>query len=407
MSLVSFDNVSKQFSLGRERASSFQDLWLSVVRPKQLPRERLFSALDGVSFCIDAGETVGFIGANGAGKSSILKLIARILEPTSGRIEVKGRVSALLELGSGFHPDLTGRENIFLNGSIMGISRSEIAKKVDGIVAFAGLRRFIDVPVKYYSSGMYVRLGFSVAIHTDPEILLVDEVLAVGDQDFQYKCLRQIQELRRTGVTIILVSHSLDQIETQCDRAIWIQDGHIVADGRSVATVDQYRSFTNRRLYAQEAERLDAEPEESNRWGTREAVLTHVELLDASRHIATEFRSGDLLCLRMHYSAPHRVDNPAFGLAFYRIDGLHINGPNSVREGVDIPFIDGEGYVDYVVDALPLNEGEYEVTAAIYNRNSTVALDHHHRQYHFRVVSASFWREDGVIHIPAQWRHQP
>jgi lipopolysaccharide transport system ATP-binding protein len=407
MSLVTFSNVSKQFSLGRERAGSFQELWLSVVRPKQQRLARIFAALDGVSFSIGAGETVGFIGANGAGKSSILKLIARILEPTSGSVTVNGRVSALLELGSGFHPDLTGRENIFLNGSIMGLSRRHIERHVDAIISFAGLERFIDVPVKYYSSGMYVRLGFSVAIHTDPEILLVDEVLAVGDQDFQHKCLRQIQELRRSGVTIILVSHSLDQIETQCDRAIWIQDGHIVADGQSVAVVDQYRSLTNRRLYAQDVEELSAEPEDSNRWGTREAELTRVELLDAGHSVATEFRSGDSLCLRLHYSAPERVDNPTFGLAFYRSDGLHINGPNSVREGVDIPFIEGEGHVDYVVDALPLNQGEYEVTAAIYNRNSTVALDHHHRQYRFRVVSASYWREEGVVHMPAQWRHHP
>ncbi len=408
MSIITFCNVTKRFDLGRGRTNSFQDLWVSLVKPwRRVPRRALL-ALDNVSFRVKAGEAVGFLGQNGAGKSSVLKLVANILEPTSGKVSVKGRISALLELGSGFHPELTGRENVFLNGSIVGLGRAEVSRRLDQIVAFAGLERFIDVPVKYYSSGMYVRLGFSVAIHTDPEILLVDEVLAVGDQDFQHKCLQQIRALKRRGVTIVLVSHSLSEIETHCDRAIWIQDGKVVADGRSITVADQYRSAVNRQIYRADADEPSAREASTaaNRWGTQDATIARVQLMDGNQATTNVFQSGDPMRIRMFYRAPDRIDAPAFGVAFYRSDGLHINGPNSVRDGVDIPYIAGEGYVDYIVDSLPLNCGEYELTAAMYNRNSSVAIDHHHRQYRFRVVARSYWREEGVVHIPARWRHQ-
>ncbi|RLC75531.1 MAG: ABC transporter ATP-binding protein, partial [Chloroflexi bacterium] len=198
---IRFENVSKKFNLHHERKRSFQELALGLFRRDNGSREE-FWALRDVDFNVEQGETVGLIGPNGAGKSTALKLVSRIIEPTSGRIKVNGRVGALLELGAGFHPDLTGRENIYLNGSILGLGRAEIERKLDDIIAFAELERFIDVPVKHYSSGMYVRLGFSVAVHTDPEVLLVDEVLAVGDAAFQRKCLERIDRMRSEGVTV-------------------------------------------------------------------------------------------------------------------------------------------------------------------------------------------------------------
>lgn len=405
MSLIEFDQVSKRFGLEQQQAGSFQELLVKIFKSRKQPKKNEFWALRDVSFNIDRGQTIGFIGSNGAGKSSVLKLISRILVPTTGHIRVNGRVSALLELGSGFHPELTGRENIFLNGSIMGIDRSELVDKFEEIVAFAELEKFIDVPVKYYSSGMYVRLGFSVAVHTRPEIFLVDEVLAVGDQEFQRKCLQRITQLKHQGVTIVLVSHNLSDVETLCDRAIWIRDGQIAADGPAMSVVDQYRSFSNRRFYKQEDSNGKRVLQQENRWGTQDAVITDVDIMDAQGQVTNTFHTGDYFHLRIHYSAPDLIDCPAFGFAFYREDGLHINGPNSVREGYDIPYIQGKGYVDYVIDRLPLNEGKYELTVAIYNRNSTLALDHHHRAYPINVTSPSYWREEGIIHIPAHWHH--
>ena len=219
---ITIDHVSKEFLLEQAAPRSFQELVVDVFKHRERPRAERFLALDDVSLEIKYGETVGLIGPNGAGKSTLLKMVAGIIKPTVGEVEVNGRVGALLELGAGFHPDLTGRENIYLNGSILGLSRAEIRDKIDKIIAFAELERFIDAPVRHYSSGMYVRLGFSVAVHTEPEILLVDEVLAVGDAAFQRKCMDKIDEMRGAGVTILFVSHSAELVRKICKRAVWL-----------------------------------------------------------------------------------------------------------------------------------------------------------------------------------------
>jgi lipopolysaccharide transport system ATP-binding protein len=408
--IIRFENVSKKFTLHHERPRSFQELTVNLLRRGPRPREE-FWALRDVSFTVQPGQTLGFIGANGAGKSTVLKLMSHIIEPTSGQIAVDGRVGALLELGAGFHPDLTGRENVYLNGSIMGLRRVEIRRKLDDIVAFAELERFIDVPVKHYSSGMYVRLGFSIAVHTDPEILLVDEVLSVGDQVFQQKCMERIGMLRQDGVTIVLVSHNMADVGHLCDRVIWLTDGEVQADGYSTTVVDQYIAFSNKQYYEQQSVKpsfagtQDGPKRSSERWGTFLAEITKVELLDADGSSPPFFRPGDLFRLRIHYQTRMRIDAPAFGLAFYRQDGIHINGPNSVRDGCSIPYIDGTGFVDYVIESLPLNQGEYQLTVAIYDHDSQVAHDHHHRLYAFEVRSSTLWREAGVVHIPAAWQH--
>lgn len=236
---IQFDHVSKKFILHHERARSFQELAIGLFRRNNRSYEE-FWALRDVSFTVAPGETVGIIGPNGAGKSTILKLIARIIKPSSGRIAVRGRVGALLELGAGFHPDLTGRENIYLNGSIMGLSRAEIRRRLDDIISFAELERFIDVPVKHYSSGMLVRLGFSVAVHTYPEILLIDEVLAVGDAAFQRKCIERIISIKKSGSTILFVSHDMEAIQMLCDRALWLNNGYLMADDVPSVVISKY-----------------------------------------------------------------------------------------------------------------------------------------------------------------------
>ena len=236
---VKFENISKKFILHHERSKSFQEVVVSLLRRRNSANED-FWALKDVSFEVEQGETVGIIGPNGSGKSTILKLIARVLEPTEGDITVVGRVSSLIELGAGFHPDLTGRENVFLNGSILGLNRREMERKFGSIVSFAELEQFIDVPLKHYSSGMYTRLGFAVAINVDPDVLIIDEVLAVGDRSFQQKCLTAMGEFKKAGKTIILVSHAMPLVTSFCDRALLLLRGQVVALGPVSGVVNAY-----------------------------------------------------------------------------------------------------------------------------------------------------------------------
>ena len=263
LKVIKFSHVSKRFILHHERPRSFQEMVVNLFglrnpsrRGVAMPRpaKEEFWALRDVNFSIYAGEAVGIIGENGSGKSTSLKLVSKILEPTSGSVSVRGKVSALLELGTGFHPDLTGRENIFLNGSLLGISRKEMTKRYGNIVDFSELSEFIDTPIKHYSSGMVMRLAFGVAINVDPDILLTDEVLAVGDEAFQRKCLDYVAELRRGGVTIVFVSHALDAVRSLCKRAIWLDHGRVVADGPSGEVIDRYLTYENER----NAQRLQA-----------------------------------------------------------------------------------------------------------------------------------------------------
>lgn len=236
---VTLDGVSKRFILHHQKSRSFQEALVNLIHRHNGSKEE-FWALRDVTFTVGRGESWGIIGQNGSGKSTILKLITRILEPTSGHIKVNGKVSALIELGAGFHPDLTGRENIFLNGSILGISRKEMNRKYDDIVAFSELERFIDTPVRHYSSGMYARLGFSVAVSVEPDILIIDEVLAVGDESFQRKCFERIEHFQRMGKTIIFVSHSMEIVRSLCDKAVFLIQGQVQAQGQIDHVVDRY-----------------------------------------------------------------------------------------------------------------------------------------------------------------------
>ncbi len=238
--VIKFQNVSKQFKLSQLPVRSLQDMFV-FSRNKEMRGRRHFWALEDISFDIFPGETVALVGRNGSGKSTILKLISRIIEPTGGQITVNGRLAALLELGAGFHPDLTGRENIYLNGSILGLGRKVMHTKIDEIIEFAGIGDFIDVPVRNYSSGMQMRLGFSVAVHVEPEVILVDEVLAVGDYSFQLKCLDRIRVMQDQGVTILFVSHDFKAVEDLCSRAIWLEGGHCEDDGPVSEILDQMR----------------------------------------------------------------------------------------------------------------------------------------------------------------------
>ncbi len=438
MTVIEFEHVSRRFEVKRDRRNSFHEVVTGLFKPR-LPSET-FWALRDVSFKINKGETIGLIGHNGSGKSTTLKLITRILQPTSGQVLVDGRVSALLELGSGFHPDLTGRENIYLNGSLLGFTRAEMSSKINAIIDFSEMREFIDMPVKHYSSGMYMRLGFAVAIYVDPDILITDEVLAVGDEAFQRKCMERIYSLKRRGKTILFVSHALGQVRDLCDRALWFNHGELLLDSAPSSAIDAYLFDTNQRDSARrkaeaqaqsgEAEEIEESTAEASdnadevsnadetaeehepevnlrRWGTLDAEISKVELLDAAGQASLSAYTGEPLTIRVHYRTHKPIEQPVFGVAIHHQNGMHINGPNSRFSGLDIPRIDGVGFIDYHIEALPLLEGEYELTAAIYDYTMSVAIDHQDRSWSLRVYTRSIDERYGVVYIPAAWNWVP
>jgi ABC-type polysaccharide/polyol phosphate transport system ATPase subunit len=403
-SVIEFETVHKRFTLRHDRPRSFRELAVSLVKHSSSRREELH-VLRGISFVVREGDVLGIIGENGAGKSTILNLIAHIIEPTSGRITTRGRVSTLLELGTGFHPDLTGRENIYLNGSILGFSKTEMDRKFDEIVEFSELERFIDVPLRHYSAGMYMRLGFSIAVHVEPEILLIDEVLAVGDQAFQRKCMDKINEFQELGVSIIFVSHSLDAVRGLCTKAIWLDEGKIKSEGITDKVIDHYLD----KVTVDEEARLKAQSEKGERgerWGTGEAEVTDVHFLDAEGQERYVFETGEKMTARIKYRTKGRIDKPIFGVAIYRSDGLHVNGPNTRLSGYDIEYIDGEGEIDYAVDALSLLGGTYQFTAAIHDYSGLHSYDHRHRAWEFLVRQGDVRERYGVLYLPSRWEHR-
>jgi lipopolysaccharide transport system ATP-binding protein len=400
---VHFDCVSKRFLLQREKPRSFQELALNLLRLKgNGPREE-FWALRDVSFRVQSGEMLGIIGPNGAGKSTILKLISRIIEPTSGHIAVNGRVSALLELGTGFHPDLTGRENVFLNAAILGLSRRDIRHRFDDIVDFSGIGAFIDSPVKHYSSGMFMRLGFSIAVNVSPDILLIDEVLAVGDLVFRQRCLKKIGEIRRQGTTILFVSHDLKEVGNSCDRVLWMKEGQLAAKGSSDKVVNQYVAHTRSQMTADAVKRGQV-GSSFPRWGTREIEITGVRFYDAQGQETHRFATGERLEARISYRASSRIKQPVFGVAIFSSDGLHIAGPNVKTSGYDIPYVEGEGELAFFIEPLPLLQGYYELSVSAHNYDDTHTYDHHNRAYIFEVEQGQVQQIRGRFCLPVHWQ---
>lgn len=412
---IRFERVTKRFRLDHERPRSFQEAFVGAFRRDTSPVETL-TALDEVSFELPHGDTLALVGPNGTGKSTILKLVARILEPNSGRVLVDGRVAALLELGTGFHPDLTGRENVFLNGSLMGLSRQEMAGRLPRIADFAELGSFLDVPVKHYSSGMYMRLGFATAIHVDADILLIDEVLAVGDQAFQNKCRERIAALRKGGMTILFVSHSAQAVRELCNRALWLEKGEILAYGDTEEVLEAYhRSVVEHEeaRYAAEHARgtasegaAEAIEEDPDRYGSGEVEILGVELLDAQGRPHHILRTGEPATVRLRYLAHERVERPVFGLAIHRDDGLHVTGPNTRDAGLDIPAVEGPGRVEWRIERLALMEGRYELSAACYDETLSHPYDHHHRRFPLNIRGGA-GEAFGLVRLPATWAYEP
>jgi lipopolysaccharide transport system ATP-binding protein len=404
--MIEFDNVSKRFTLHHDRRNSIQERVAGLFRPRA--RGEVFWALRDVSFSVGQGQSLGLVGHNGAGKSTALKLMTRILEPTSGAVRMRGRVAALLELGSGFHPDLSGRENVFLNGSLLGFSRREMERKLEEIVDFAELGDFIDLEVKHYSSGMYTRLGFAVATAVDPDILITDEVLAVGDEAFQRKCMERIYRFRQVGKTIIFVSHALETVRLLCDQAVWLDHGVARAVGPAGEVIDAYLAETNRheaeaRRDAAEESPADQPLDDPRRRGNREAEIVQVQLLDTAGHEQPVFHAGVPLTLRIHYTAHQPIHRPVFGVALYHESGFWLSGPNTRFDEFEIPLIAGTGYVDLVIAELPLLDGRYLISASIYDEAILHPYDYHDRMYELVVRSDELRERYGVLSLRAHW----
>ncbi|MBX7213323.1 MAG: ABC transporter ATP-binding protein [Thermoflexales bacterium] len=408
---VEFINVSKRFHMERDRPRSFQDVVVSAFRPRRrMPDDQDFWALRDVSFEVPKGATMGLIGPNGSGKSTSLKLISRILTATTGEVVVNGAVTALLELGAGFHPELSGRDNIFLNGALMGMSRREVQRKVQGIIDFAEIGDFIDVPVKLYSSGMYVRLGFAAAVSLNPEILLVDEVLAVGDAAFQHKCMRRIGELRRSGISILLVSHDLGAIQTLCQQAIWFDNNIVRVVGKPTDVAMAYLSkVAETESDRQVAEDASAPPPagDKRQWGSGEVELLGVDFVDAFGAPRKTFLTGAEMNIRVRYRARKRVEDPIFGLAIHSEQGVHICGPNTSFSDFSLEFVEGEGAVVYKIPRLPLLEGSYVVSVAAHNREDTKMYSYHDRVYPFQVFPGATRERYGALTMWGDWLTEP
>jgi ABC-type polysaccharide/polyol phosphate transport system ATPase subunit len=434
---ITADHVTKIYRrLGRRRQfATLKSAILSGTLVSDLRAEETFQALADVSFTVPRGTTFGIIGRNGSGKSTMLKCVAGITKPTSGTVRVDGRISALIELGAGFHPEISGRENVFINGIMLGLSKREIARRFDEIVEFAELAEFIDAPVKTYSSGMYMRLGFAVAIHVDPDVLLVDEVLAVGDEGFTHKCLDKFSELRRRGKTILLVTHSLGLVERFCDDALWLDSGHVrgVGDPRRVvgAYVTAVEKSEERQLAAAEAKARESadtaggprdaapavpatdvaagEPADmfratEGRWGSREVEIADVALLDADGQPAHVFHSGEKVSIRMQVHALQRVTDFVFGVGLFNADGVCCYGTNTHIEQLVSDAFEGDGTVTFVVDSLDLTEGTYKLDVAVHKRDG-VPYDYHRQLYTFRVKSRT--KDVGVYRPPHRWEFTP
>jgi lipopolysaccharide transport system ATP-binding protein len=372
---IRVDKVAKLFrrTLPGDRLRTLKSALVGRSLTRGLKPEEAIAALEEVDFTVAQGEAFGVIGGNGSGKSTLLKLVAGMLKPSQGRIVVAGRVAALIELGAGFHPEISGRENVFINGAVLGLTRKQIERRYDEIVEFSGLGDFMEEPVKNYSSGMYVRLGFAVAVHTDPDILLVDEVLAVGDEAFAHRCLRRIKEFLAGGKTLLLVSHSLDLVEGVCDRVLWLEQGRQRLVGEPRRVIDAYRQevaeMEGEQHLAAKREREEAGEEVSQelRWGSREAEILSLRLL-AGGEERYHVESGEDLVIEIRARAHRPLADFVFGIAVSTPRGHEVWGTNTDLEGYVAGRFEGEATVRLSCPAMRLGPGEYVVDVAVHSK---------------------------------------
>ncbi len=420
------ENVSKRFRIPHEKNTRLFEHIVARLKGSSSTYEEFWAVKD-VSFRVKKGETLGIIGENGSGKSTILKIIAGVLWPDSGSVKVNGRIAPFLELGVGFQPELTAEENVYLYGSIMGMNRTQIKNKIDDIFDFAELERFRNAKLKNFSSGMYARLAFSTAISTDPDIILIDEALAVGDEAFQKKCFDKINEFRGEGKTIVFVSHGMEAVKQLCERSILLNHGKMSSIGHSEKVVNDYHvdmhikeelslkkqhEKMNEQVAVKEVLKETAKSEKietqvtsaQDRWGSGTVEITEVKFFaedGSERHV---FKTGEPLIVQMRYFARTKIEKPVFGIAIHRNDGVHITGPNTKSHNNVIDSIEGEGIVRYIIDSLPLLKGTYLFTAAVYDFACVNPYDHHEKRFTFKVVDGEI-KDYGMLYIPCRWEY--
>jgi lipopolysaccharide transport system ATP-binding protein len=359
---VVVENLSKKYHIGKStQEAMLRERLINLLKhPFHLENERaeVIWALKEVSLTIERGEVVGIIGRNGAGKSTLLRVLSKITYPTSGNIRTQGRVASLLEVGTGFHEELTGRENIYLNGSILGMKKREIDAKLDAIVAFSEVERFLDTPIKHYSSGMRLRLGFAVAAHLDPDVLIIDEILAVGDAGFQRKCLSAMENLQRGGRTVLFVSHNMAAVENLCTRGIWVDEGGIRMDGKAREVINAYMAtFAKPQLGRSGFNDID------HRHGTGDIRYTGLDFLSKDGQPLRLLRSGDPLIMRFYYHATQPIPHPSFGFRLFTEMGTLITETSTWHHGLDFPLIPpGDGRLDLELDMVNLMPARYHLS---------------------------------------------
>ena len=390
--ILSVDHLVKSFRIHHQKTNSLKQLLAARGRN----RFEDFVAVNDVTFDVREGEVFGVIGQNGSGKSTLLKCMAGILQPNSGSVSVYRRMGALLELGAGFHPELTGRENIFLNAAILGMGRRDISGRFDEIVDFSGLHTFIDQPVKTYSSGMYVRLAFAVAINVDPQLLIVDEILAVGDVSFQRRCMEKFVEFRNEGRTIVLVTHDMGSIKNLCDRAIWLEHGKVVDAGDPSDLVEAYTE----RMLGADSRSADG----SVRRGSGEIRITSVEMFTGGNtNPVKRCRTSDSVLLRLHYEASKTIPQPVFGIEIESLGGATITSPNTRDVGMVPPTISGTGTVEIAIPRIDLLPGTYDLHTSITDFNRAVVYDNLHLALRFDVMTGKPYETGGVITMRPEW----
>ena len=440
--VIKVTDIRKKFSVYYDKGRTIKEKFLFKNRNRHEDRW----VLKGITFEVKKGEALGLIGKNGCGKSTLLKLLTKIMYPDSGSIEIKGRVSSLIELGAGFHPDMSGRENIYINASIFGLTKKEIDERIQDIIDFSELEEFIDNPVRTYSSGMYMRLAFSVAINVNADILLIDEILAVGDANFQAKCFDKLRELKASGITIIIVTHDTNTVERFCNKAIWINNGIISESGTSTKVVDAYLNFMNNEKYdniIEQQEKLaedkgeqieveellennkvdkTSEVKESteelndiveseilesdkidynaNRFGLKYIEITKAEILNGDGVKTTVVKAGEKIELDIYYKVNKRLDEYVFGMGFFTMDGVCIFGTNTQIDRLSIPHSKDIGMVKLFIGNLPLLSGKYILQVAVVDQNGT-PMDFYRNYCYFDVINSD--RSVGLVSINRKW----
>lgn len=399
---IEVNNITKKFKVYLDKGKTLKELLLFSKRRKYEERK----VLNGISFTVKRGEAIGLIGKNGCGKSTTLKLLTRIMYPDSGSIEMRGRVSSLIELGAGFHPDISGRQNIYTNASIFGLTRKEIDEKISSIIEFSELEEYIDNPVRTYSSGMYMRLAFSVAINVNADILLIDEILAVGDSNFQTKCFNKLREIKSRGTTIVIVSHSLSQIEQICERSIWIKDGAIMRDGEPRMVHLEYLSYMGESQEKRDKIESDIQSNKetkkviNTRWGNGDARIEKIECFGDDGKNKLSFKSGENIKIKIYYKVYKPIQEAVLGIAVFRNDGVQCYGTNTSIDRLDKVNLNNDGEYIITLNKNKLLTGDYSLDLAI-EAVGGVPIDYYTKALNIKIHSDI--QDVGIMRIDHNW----